>query len=315
LQRNLSDEPPVLGKIDTPFYLLLVAVTNGVRETDLVVCNDLVADEDHEMIPDSPNTILSGDLDMLGKAACTPPFLAASDMQVVYAETRLLVSTSWNRQAASDLASAEPSLIQESTDDDPLDELRARRAAAKWGLEYNREHKVMICVQCKTGIDPRYILSHLVWNHKFKKGEKHLQKILKVLELLPVHEVEVQVPDKAPIDPLAIYDGFRCLSCPYSSRSKETMQRHIREKQKPANPPEGHNSAKGYRDAQVQSFFIGLGRKWFPVVPDSKMRIDRGLITEEMRVNEKRKFNEFMRRATGGVVGEVIGDQVSPWLR
>ncbi|KAF8414476.1 hypothetical protein EV426DRAFT_579172 [Tirmania nivea] len=63
---------------------------------------------------------------------------------------------------------------------------------------------------------------------------------------------------------LQILDGWACTYCPYATRTKSTMVRHRGEAH---NSPNGYTENPGMQPTPVQAFTLGVGRRFFAVLP------------------------------------------------
>lgn len=132
-------------------------------------------------------------------------------------------------------------------------------------LQYEPEHKVLICKECQYAIQKSALGSHLL-RHKIYRGQRQrlLSSIAK-LDLLEPEDVRLPSPSSQPVQNLPVVSGYRCVSAGCSSlcASEKRMKRHW---------SESHNTnINGVLDeifAQktlLQTFFRGTKLRYFEV--------------------------------------------------
>ena len=95
-------------------------------------------------------------------------------------------------------------------------------------LQYDSEHKILVCKECHYAIQRSALESHLL-RHKIYRGQR--QRILasiSKLHLLEPEEVELPLPACLPVKNLPVILGWRCASpvCSFLCASDKRMKRH-----------------------------------------------------------------------------------------
>ncbi|KAK5695851.1 hypothetical protein LTR97_008271 [Elasticomyces elasticus] len=133
-------------------------------------------------------------------------------------------------------------------------------------LEYNAEHRILICRECQYAIQKNAIESHLLRQHQVYRSDR--KKLLAAIGELDVQEPEnVSSPDAGslPVQGLPTMSGYRCTAtdCQHLTVSTKRMQRHWTEKHRPG---EGETFLlSAMRPAALQTFFRGTKIRYFEV--------------------------------------------------
>ena len=132
-------------------------------------------------------------------------------------------------------------------------------------LEYNAEHRIIICTQCCYAIQPNALSRHLKDLHHIYRGQKRaLLDSLAGLELSDPHDITVPGPDSQPVDGLPVDDGLACNSagCGHLCITSKRMKRHWV-------TMHGQSGVEGinWRFVKLQTFFRGSHLRYFIVNP------------------------------------------------
>ncbi|KAL7903745.1 hypothetical protein GGI35DRAFT_492304 [Trichoderma velutinum] len=119
------------------------------------------------------------------------------------------------------------------------------------------EHQIILCLICKTAIQPgKRIKSHLQKIHSIK-GET-LKKLIQHYSTLPMQDPTIiPLPENGSqrIPQLQVYNGFQCKHCPYLTINHKNVIHHCSQ--------QGHNggeaSKQGWDHALLQTF---TNRRW-----------------------------------------------------
>ncbi|KAK0716289.1 hypothetical protein B0H67DRAFT_487987 [Lasiosphaeris hirsuta] len=138
----------------------------------------------------------------------------------------------------------------------------APRAARPSLLEYNAQHCVLICRECKYAIQKAALGSHLL-RHKIYRGERQrLLSSFAQLRLVKPDDVQPPPAVSPPIRGLPVMSGYRCSStgCGSLWASVKRMRRHWSESHGFREPPEDFATA-----VSLQTFFRGTKVRYFQV--------------------------------------------------
>ncbi|KAF2759535.1 hypothetical protein EJ05DRAFT_301612 [Pseudovirgaria hyperparasitica] len=129
-------------------------------------------------------------------------------------------------------------------------------------LQYDDQHRVLICTKCSYAIQKSAIDSHLL-RHKIYRAARHeLVRAASQLDILEPEDVSLPTPGSGPIVGLSIIDGYKCASprCGSLFASVKRMRRHW---------TEDHNNVQVPQEfalsVQLQTFFRGTKLKYFQV--------------------------------------------------
>jgi hypothetical protein len=154
-------------------------------------------------------------------------------------------------------------------------------------LEYNTQHGVLICRECKYAIQKSALGSHLL-RHKIYRGERR-RLLSSISQLVLLEPDDVRLPDAGapPVDGLPIISGYRCTTpgCESLCASSKRMRRHWSECHGVSDPPDSFAKA-----VHLQTFFRGTKLRYFEVAL-SEDAVGRLLVTGEERVVEQHDLN------------------------
>jgi hypothetical protein len=82
-------------------------------------------------------------------------------------------------------------------------------------FRHSRQHRIIVCVRCRTAVVPRHAAAHLARNHDrtTKEERRYIQRYVDDLEDVArdVSEVRFPGPDDPPYSGITVrYDGLRC---------------------------------------------------------------------------------------------------------
>ncbi|KAK3622609.1 hypothetical protein LTR56_022074 [Elasticomyces elasticus] len=134
-------------------------------------------------------------------------------------------------------------------------------------LEYNAEHRILICRHCQYAIQKNAIESHLLRQHQiYRSDRKRLLAAIARLDVQEPENVSSPVAGSPPVQGLPIMSGYRCATadCQHLTVSTKRMQHHWSEKHCHG---EGRSSVpSSMRPATIQTFFRGTKIKYFEVI-------------------------------------------------
>lgn len=223
-----------------------------------------------------------------------------------------------DQRVPSTIPAASGALVVHS-DVEAMSEIELVRYADRLGIHFNSKYRVIICLECQSGVDRDHLFKHLKSHHGLPESERGAcQKLVLALNPLPVLEL-VNPPQLQPaIENLKISDGFMCLRCPYTAKNSSTLLDHIR---KGSCYKETEKTNKGlvkYQACKVQTFYPSLGKKPFAVRPEVDDRVSINLkgLTAEMIEQEHEYFEAFVElRGANKLLGEMPTEEISPWLK
>jgi hypothetical protein len=105
----------------------------------------------------------------------------------------------------------------------------------------SRQHRIIVCVQCRTAVVPKYAAAHLARDHSrtTKEERRHVQRYVDGLEDVAhsVSNVRFPGPDDPPYGGIAVrHDGLRCSAagedgrrCRHVVGTMQKIQEHCRE--------------------------------------------------------------------------------------
>lgn len=194
----------------------------------------------------------------------------------------------------------------------------ATNLSSLYGLYFIQEYKVIICLQCRNGLDPNHVFTYLKNHHDMALNKKdEVEELCAALKPLSVHDVPVPAPNSKPIDNLLIYKGFTCIRCSYTAKHKDSVRRHIQKSSCFTQEEKATKRVAKYEPCRFQAFFTGLGRKPFPV----SERVD-----ERIALDFRGATNKSIEKATADYIqyqtliqsskpiGDVSRQETSPWL-
>ncbi|KAK5678678.1 hypothetical protein LTS10_009122 [Elasticomyces elasticus] len=133
-------------------------------------------------------------------------------------------------------------------------------------LEYNAEHRILICRACQYAIQKNAIGSHLLRQHHiYRSARKKLLAAIAELDVQESDDVSSPVAGSSPVQGLPIMSGYRCATadCQHLTVSTKRMQRHWSEKHCPG---EGETFLlSAMHPATLQTFFRGTKIRYFEV--------------------------------------------------
>ena len=79
----------------------------------------------------------------------------------------------------------------------------------------SQQHRIIVCVQCRTAVVPKYAAAHLARDHgrTTKEERRHVQRYIDGLEDIAYSVLDVRFPgpDDPPYSGIAVrHDGLRC---------------------------------------------------------------------------------------------------------
>ena len=150
-------------------------------------------------------------------------------------------------------------------------------------LEYDAEHSVLICRECKYAVQKGALGSHLL-RHKIYRGERQrLLSSIARLELLEPDDVRLPPAGFPAVDGLSIISGYRCTAtgCESLYASAKRMRRHWSESHGASDPPDSLA-----RSVNLQTFFRGTKLRYFEVA-SPRATAGRPLVTSEGRLAQQ----------------------------
>ncbi|MCJ1330647.1 hypothetical protein MMC10_007332 [Thelotrema lepadinum] len=130
-------------------------------------------------------------------------------------------------------------------------------------LEYDAEHRIVICTQCHYAIQPNAISRHLKDLHHIYRGQKRaLLETLIGLELSDPLDIVLPGPEKPPVKSLPIDSGLACnnVDCGHLCITSKRMKRHWVTRH-------DQTGVEGisWRPVRLQTFFRGSHLRYFIV--------------------------------------------------
>lgn len=128
-------------------------------------------------------------------------------------------------------------------------------------LQYNEDHKVLVCQQCRYAIQPRGIDWHLKEIHKLYRGTRRpFTAYASKFDLREPEDIIATRILRFPVPYLPVYDGLRCLEplCDYLCISEKRAQKHWL-------LDHGRHGYRGkdWQAARLQTFFRGKLLRYF----------------------------------------------------
>ncbi|KAK5732778.1 hypothetical protein LTR17_010196 [Elasticomyces elasticus] len=133
-------------------------------------------------------------------------------------------------------------------------------------LEYNAEHRILICRDCQYAIQKNAIESHLLRQHQiYRSDRRRLLAAIAELDVQEPEDVSSPVAGSPPVQGLPIMSGYRCATadCQHLTVSTKRMQHHWSEKHR--HGEDGSSVPSSMRPATLQTFFRGTKIKYFEV--------------------------------------------------
>ncbi|KAK5744240.1 hypothetical protein LTR17_002270 [Elasticomyces elasticus] len=133
-------------------------------------------------------------------------------------------------------------------------------------LEYNAEHRILICRECQYAIQKNAIGSHLLRQHQiYRSDRKRLLTAIAELDVQEPENVSSPVAGSPPVQGLPIMSGYRCATadCQHLTVSTKRMQHHWSERH--CHSEGGSSVPSSMRPATLQTFFRGTKIKYFEV--------------------------------------------------
>ena len=133
-------------------------------------------------------------------------------------------------------------------------------------LEYNPQHGILICTQCKYAIQPNAISRHLKDLHHIYRGQrKELTDSTAHLALSDPADIALPPQHSQPVKGLPVEDGLACnqASCGHLCITTKRMKRHWVTKH-------DQTGVEGvdWRPVAIQTFFRGAHLRYFIVNPN-----------------------------------------------
>ncbi|KAK4890125.1 hypothetical protein LTR27_011117 [Elasticomyces elasticus] len=133
-------------------------------------------------------------------------------------------------------------------------------------LEYNAEHRILICRDCQYAIQKNAIESHLLRQHQiYRSDRKRLLAAIAELDVQEPENVSSPVAGSPPVQGLPIMSGYRCATadCQHLTVSTKRMQHHWSEEH--CHGKDRSSVPSSMRPATLQTFFRGTKIKYFEV--------------------------------------------------
>ena len=132
----------------------------------------------------------------------------------------------------------------------------------EFGFIINTQHRIVICIDCKSAVDPRNLRQHVVTNHKSLKPQKDLQAQFDSQVPADINLASFPIPSPAATVPV-IYgliepksDYLICVKCNHGYGETRTFKAHSCYKKDPSTA-----SVTGL----VQRYSGNSQHSWFPV--------------------------------------------------
>jgi hypothetical protein len=211
-------------------------------------------------------------------------------------------------------------------------------------FRHSRQHRIIVCVRCRTAVVPRHAAAHLARNHDrtTKEERRYIQRYVDDLEDVArdVSEVRFPGPDDPPYSGITVrYDGLRCAGegvdrqrCRYVVSTVRKIKAHCETvhgwrneqkrggnvKRKRVQPP---NRMWDDGQAYQQFFNKPAWKRNTPVTAPVVVGGGGGTSTRQDAVElidrllTQKEADDSLRRQRQTIQGEGGRQEVSPWLR
>jgi Orsellinic acid/F9775 biosynthesis cluster protein D len=123
-------------------------------------------------------------------------------------------------------------------------------------LSFDEEYCILVCDKCSIGLPMQWAPNHLWDKHGVRRTENEICEELEI-DLMPLGVgdakhwlMDVSIP--RPVNNISTSRGFRCLRCPYASRTINVMRNHFSKNHR------GLICSEHVEKAKVQLIFKGM---------------------------------------------------------